>query len=261
MARADPVFVVPGRKLDTAPGGYDELPVTRLVQARFCGELEIAWADGTLGKRTVHEVVATGGRPAGGQRCGRDDGGGILPERVECGVDLGGAVIAARQAGLLIDGGGHTMAAGLTVAADAMAEARDFLRERLARALTSSGYVPSLGLDGAVNPRGATAELVRTLERLGPYGTGNAEPRFAVPQAQIVKPEVVGEKHVRCYLTGPDGGRLKAIAFRAVDRPLGRALLENRGVPLHVAGKLRLDQWAGRDNVQLIIEDAAAAGR
>jgi single-stranded-DNA-specific exonuclease len=176
------------------------------------------------------------------------------------GVDLGGAVIAARQAGHLSAGGGHPMAAGLTVEAGKLAEARAFLEERLGRALAASGYVPALGFDGAVHPGGATLDLLRQLEKLGPYGTGNAEPRFAVPNVRIHSAQVVGENHVRCFLEGADGQRLKAIAFRARDTDLGQALLDDRGVRLHVAGKLRVDQWGARDRVQLIIDDAAHAG-
>ncbi|MFQ6016823.1 MAG: single-stranded-DNA-specific exonuclease RecJ [Kiloniellaceae bacterium] len=173
------------------------------------------------------------------------------------GVDLGAAVIAARQAGLLLSGGGHPMAAGLTVPAERIAELRDFLDARLGAVLEAIRFRPSLGLDGALQPSGATAELVRQLERCGPFGTGNAQPRFAVPAARVARADVVGEGHVRCILAGADGARLKGIAFRALDGALGRALLDTGGRPVHLAGKLRLDSWAGPDAVQFIIEDAA----
>lgn len=173
------------------------------------------------------------------------------------GVDLGAAVIAARQAGVLREGGGHAMAAGLSVSSEDLGRARAFLQERLAKTVAASGYVPALGLDAMIDPRGASVELVQTLARLGPFGAGNAEPRFAIANASIVNAEVVGERHVRCFLGGADGVRLKGIAFRAVDGPLGRALLNNRGLPLHVAGKLRLDYWAGRNSLHFIVEDAA----
>jgi single-stranded-DNA-specific exonuclease len=173
------------------------------------------------------------------------------------GVDLGATVIAARQAGLLVNGGGHPMAAGLTVEAARVAELRLFLEARLARQIAVTGYRPALGLDGALLPGAATVELARALAPLGPFGVGNAEPRFAVPAARIVKAEVVGQDHVRCIMTAADGGRLKAVAFRALDTPLGRALLQAGALPLHVAGRLRLDGWAGVDAVQMLIEDAA----
>lgn len=179
------------------------------------------------------------------------------------GVDLGSAIIAARQAGLLVAGGGHAMAAGFTVEREKIDDLRTFLRERIARQLDDMGpLVPSLSLDGALSVRGANTDLMRHLERLAPYGTGNSEPRFAVTDARIVKADVVGGegKHVRCILTGSDGSRLKSIAFRAMDSDLGPALLQSGGRPMHLAGTLRPDRWNGNDGVQLLIDDAAVSG-
>jgi single-stranded-DNA-specific exonuclease len=177
------------------------------------------------------------------------------------GVDLGAAVIAARQEGLLVNGGGHPMAAGLTVAADCLAELTAFLDMRLARRLAEIDYRPSLGIDGALKPRGATLELLEQLERCGPFGVGNAQPRFALPAVRVAKASVVGDNHVRCFLGdsqgGSGGGSLKGIAFRALDSDLGPALLQTAGLPLHVAGRLQVDRWGGRESVQFIIEDAA----
>ena len=127
-----------------------------------------------------------------------------------------------------------------------------------ARQIAASGYRPALGFDGALQPGAADAELVRLLERLGPFGVGNAEPRFALPAVTVQGARVVGENHVSCRLRGSDGARLKAIAFRALDGELGPRLLKTDGLPLHVAGKLRPDSWTGPDAVQLFIEDAAA---
>jgi single-stranded-DNA-specific exonuclease len=187
-----------------------------------------------------------------------DGGVGKGSGRSVPGVDLGANVIAARQAGLLINGGGHPMAAGLTVAEQNLGALRDFLDERLARQIAASGYRPALGFDGTLQPGAADAELVRLLERLGPFGAGNAEPRFALPAVSVEGARVVGENHVSCRLRGSDGARLKAIAFRALDGELGARLLKTGGLPLHVAGKLRPDSWTGPDAVQLFIEDAAA---
>jgi len=173
------------------------------------------------------------------------------------GVDLGAAVIAGRQAGVLAEGGGHPMAAGVTIAPGRLAEARAFLAERVGRALSARAYVPTLGFDGAVQPGGASLELVETLARLGPYGAGNAEPRFALPRTVVRGPAVVGTNHVRFEAQGADGSRIKAIAFRVTETPLGAALLKADGRPLHLAGKLRVESWSGRDRVQLIVEDAA----
>ena len=188
-----------------------------------------------------------------------DDGIGKGSGRSIEGVDLGSAVIAARQQGLLVNGGGHRMAAGLTVEAGKLDALRAFLAERVDAEIAAGAIVPTLNLDGALAVAGATTELVETLERLAPFGAGNPEPRFAIRAARIVKADVVGNDHVRCILTGVEGGRLKAIAFRAVGQPLGEMLLRTAGLPLHIAGKLRLDSWQGRDGVQLVIDDAATA--
>jgi single-stranded-DNA-specific exonuclease len=174
------------------------------------------------------------------------------------GVDLGNAVIAAKQAGLLINGGGHAMAAGLTVRQDRSAELFAFLSERVGQQMAAAGYEPSLSFDGALSMWAVSAALVKTLEKLAPFGAGNAEPRFAVPSARVVKAEVVGGDHVRCIFTNIEGGRLKGVAFRAVETPLGRTLLSG-GAPIHIAGRLRADTWAGRNAIQFIIEDAAPA--
>ena len=173
------------------------------------------------------------------------------------GVDLGAAVTAARQADLLLAGGGHAMAAGLTVRADAIEDLRAFLGERLAKAGAGRQGTRDLNLDGALSVSGATRDLVDTLEQAGPYGAGHPEPRFAVADAHIVRADRVGTDHVRVILAGPSGGRLKGIAFRSADAPLGRALLESDGRPLHLAGRLQADDWQGRRGAQLLIEDAA----
>ncbi len=176
------------------------------------------------------------------------------------GVDLGAAVIAARQEGLLVNGGGHPMAAGLTVTAENLPELTAFLDARLARRLAEIDYQPALGIDGALKPKAATLELLAQLERCAPFGVGNVQPRFALPAVKVAKASVVGENHVRCFLgdaQGSGGGSLKGIAFRALDSDLGPALLQTAGLPLHVAGRLQVDRWGGRESVQFIIEDAA----
>jgi single-stranded-DNA-specific exonuclease len=177
--------------------------------------------------------------------------------RSVAGVDVGAAVIAARQKGLLVNGGGHAMAAGLTVAREKLAALRAFLTERVGDEMARSAAGASLGLDGALALEAASRDLVSLLERIGPFGVGNAEPRFAFAGARVVTAEVVGAEHVRCVLAGPANGRLKGIAFRAADTALGRALLASRGSTLHVAGRLERDDWQGREGVQLVIDDAA----
>jgi len=188
-----------------------------------------------------------------------EDGIGKGSGRSIRGVDLGAAVIAARQSGLLVAGGGHAMAAGLTVEADKLDALYAFFHERLAPAVAAVGDAPPLAIDAALSVRGATPDLVALIAHAGPFGAGNPRPRFAVPGARIVRAEVVGADHVRCLLAGADGGRLPAIAFRAASGPLGAALLAPGGARLHVAGHLESDDWQGRARVRLIVEDAAPA--
>ena len=175
------------------------------------------------------------------------------------GFDLGAAVIAARQAGILENGGGHAMAAGLTVREDRVDDLRDFLAARTLSADLGGRGRGALRLDGTLAVGGATPELVAILEQAGPYGMGNPEPRFAIANAQIVKADVVGQNHVRCILAGGGGGRLKSIVFNQADQELGQYLLGAPRTPLHLAGHLRADRWRGREEAQLIIEDAAPA--
>ncbi len=189
-----------------------------------------------------------------------EDGIGKGSGRSVAGADLGAAVIAARQAGLLLHGGGHRMAAGFTIERDQLARFSDFLAERIGGGADTRDAVPELGIDGALQPMACTAGLVRLLTGLGPFGAGNAEPRFVLPGVRIVKADPVGSAHVRCIVTQPaTSARLKAIAFRATETPLGAALLNAGGMALHLAGHLRADTWQGRDDVQFMIDDAAPA--
>lgn len=176
------------------------------------------------------------------------------------GVDLGSAVIAARQAGILTHGGGHAMAAGFTAAAERLSVFREFITTRIGEQVGGGGIVPELGIDGALSPEAAGPVFVETLERLAPFGAGNSEPRFAFPALRILYADIAGGQHVRCTLgDGGGGARLKAIAFRALESPLGEALLRNQGTAFHVAGHLRPDNWQGRQGVQLFLDDAAPA--
>ncbi|MEQ8388095.1 MAG: single-stranded-DNA-specific exonuclease RecJ [Alphaproteobacteria bacterium] len=172
-------------------------------------------------------------------------------------VDLGAIVIAARQAGLLVNGGGHRMAAGLTIEREKVGDFEAFLDERLQ---DRGDVTPILNLDAALSVGGANFELVQKVQDLGPFGAGNAEPRLAIADATIAYADIVGENHVRCTLQGNDGKKLKGISFRSADQAWGQALLSSGGRPLHIAGHLRLDSWQGHNRVQLVITDAAAAG-
>ncbi len=173
------------------------------------------------------------------------------------GFDLGAAVLAARQAGLIVNGGGHPMAAGFTVAADRVAAFSAFLAER-AKDAERHEAVPVLDLDGSLSTGGATLELARSMAAIGPFGPGNPEPRFAIRDAVLRWAEPVGKGHLRCSLDGV-GGRLAAIAFRVVDTPLGEALRCAVGSPVGLAGRLTVNSWQGRETAQLIIDDAMDA--
>ncbi len=186
------------------------------------------------------------------------DGVGRGSGRSVAGVDLGSAVIAARQAGLLLSGGGHAMAAGFTVNADRLEELQAFLTERVGGAIDRQA-MPTLSIDGALAAMGVTPELAALVDRLGPFGSGNPEPRFALGDVRVVRAEIVGENHVRAILAGLDGGRVKAIAFRSVASPLGQTLLRGGAAPLHLAGHLRADNWQGRSGVQFVVDDVAEA--
>ena len=178
--------------------------------------------------------------------------------RSVAGVDIGAAILAARQAGLLVDGGGHPMAGGFTVETARLDDLAAFLRQRIGSAGVDAPGAHDLLLDGAVSARAADVALAGLLDRAGPYGAGNPEPRLAVPSARVVRADIVGAGHVRVILGG-DGGSLQAIAFRSADTAVGAALLAVRPDPLHVAGHLRADEWQGVARAQLVIDDVAPA--
>jgi single-stranded-DNA-specific exonuclease len=193
------------------------------------------------------------------------DGIGKGSGRSVPGVALGPAVIAARQAGLLINGGGHAMAAGFTVAADRLEALRAFLAERLGDGIEREGPVPQLSIDGALSAAGATGGLIAHIEALAPFGSANPEPRFAFPAIRLIHAEPIGNGHLRVALADAAGSqegpaaRLNAIAFRADESALGLFLAAARGRAIHVAGHLRRDTYRGGDAVQLVIDDAAPA--
>jgi len=175
------------------------------------------------------------------------------------GVDIGGAVRAAVDAGILIKGGGHAMAAGITLEREQLGALRAFLEAWLGADVAAATSDRDLLIDGALSAAGATQALVEELELGGPYGNGSPAPVFALPGHRVTYADQVGNGHVRLSLAAPNGDSLKAIAFRAAEAPLGRALLEARGKPLHVAGTLGLDHFGGSARAQLRIVDAAEA--
>ena len=186
-----------------------------------------------------------------------DKGIGTASLRSVSGVDIGSAVRAAVTAGHLVKGGGHAMAAGLTIEEPQLQTLRAFLNDALASAALEARASASLDIDGALTASGVTDDLLQLIERAGPYGQGNPQPRFALPAHRVKFAKIVGDRHVRCSLEAGDGKRLDAVAFRAADQPIGDVLLGAGGMPLHIAGTLKRDTWGGREKIELTIDDAA----
>jgi single-stranded-DNA-specific exonuclease len=176
--------------------------------------------------------------------------------RSQPGVNLGRAVQAAAEAGLLLAGGGHAMAAGLTMRPRDIPELREWLCERLAAESAEAQAADALEIDAVLSARGADRALWKAFEQLTPFGQGNPEPIFALAGMRIAEAFPMKGGHVRCVLADPDGARIRAVAWRCEDTPLGARLLARDG-GLHVAGKLKPDDWNGREGVQFEIEDAA----
>ncbi|MDQ0565035.1 single-stranded-DNA-specific exonuclease [Qipengyuania citrea] len=176
------------------------------------------------------------------------------------GVDLGAAIIRARGEGLLVAGGGHAMAAGLTVDADKVDRLADWLDHTLEGHVARASATRDMALDIAVAPGGLTSELVNSLEEAGPYGVGWPGPRVAVGPVRLVKCDIVGTDHVRLIAAGDDGKSFKGIAFRAAESDMGQALLHgSRGRRLWLAGRVKIDDWGNRPQAELHVEDAAWA--
>jgi single-stranded-DNA-specific exonuclease len=173
------------------------------------------------------------------------------------GVDLGKAVRQAVADGILMKGGGHAMAAGVTLRKEKLAEFRAYLDSALAHDVAQSRHVNELFIDGAISARAATPELAATLNSAGPFGSGNPEPVLALPSHQLVFADEVGQAHLRLRFKSGDGAMVNAIAFRAIGQKLGNALLAQRGQVLHVAGSLAVDRYQGSERVQLRVLDVA----
>ena len=202
---------------------------------------------GRLRERWRRPVVVIGVDPI--QGVGKGSG------RSQPGVNLGRAVQAAFEGGHLMAGGGHAMAAGLTVRADKIDAFRDFLADQLLHESAEAAEQDAVEIDALVTPRGADRALYEDFQRLIPFGPGNPEPLFAVADVVVEHPRLLRGGHVRCTLAG-GGGKLKAVAWRAEDTELGRRLMGGAG-GLHLVGRLKADDWNGRQGVEFEIEDAA----
>ena len=187
-----------------------------------------------------------------------EDGVGKGSGRSIYGVDLGAAILAAKDEGLLVAGGGHAMAAGLTVAADKIDALAEFLDARLSSDVAKASEDRSLQLDAIVAVGGVTPALVEALEAGGPYGMGWPAPRIAAGPMRVVKADIVGKDHVRAIMAGDDGRSLKCVAFRQGETELGQAILNApKDRRLWVAGRAKIDDWGSRPAAELHIDDAA----
>ena len=173
------------------------------------------------------------------------------------GVDLGRAVRQAVAEGLLVKGGGHAMAAGVTIRRERLAEFRAYLEAALTDAVEAARRDDALLIDGALSAAAASLDFCASMMRAGPFGAGNPDPVFALPAHTIAFADIVGGQHIRARLRSPDGAFVNAVAFRSADTDLGRALIEGRGQAVHAAGQLSIDRWQGAERVQMRLLDVA----
>ena len=215
------------------------------------------WHPGVIGI-VASRLKERSGRPA--IVVALDGGLGKGSGRSVSGVDLGAAVMAAKDAGLLVAGGGHAMAAGLTIEAGKLDAFADFLDERLGADVAAASDRRALLVDAVVGAGGVTPALVEALEAGGPYGAGWPSPRVAAGRVRVVKADIVGQGHVRAIVSGDDGRPIKAMAFGQADGALGQALL-GAGTTrrLWLAGRAKIDDWGSRPAAELHLDDAAWA--
>ena len=242
-----------------------EAEVQEAAEAQIAGQHNMAvqvlaghgWHPGVIGI-VAGRIKEKTGKPA--IVIALDEAQGKGSGRSISGVDLGAAIIAAREAGLLVAGGGHAMAAGLTIEPARLADFTGFLDERLARDVERARAGAAMLLDLALAPGGLTPDLVDTLEAAGPYGVGWPAPRIAVGPVRIIKADIVGKDHLRLVASGNDGRSFKAIAFRAAETEMAQTLLHrSSGRRFHLAGRARIDDWGSRPAAELQLEDAAFA--
>ncbi len=222
----------------------------------------LVWAAGEGWHPGVVGIVAsrlkeTANRPAIVIGFDGDEGKGS--GRSVSGVDLGASIQRLAAEGLLVKGGGHKMAAGLTVMRDKLEPAMERLSELLAKQGAGQGGPADMKLEGALMPGAATVDLVQQIEQAGPFGAGAPAPRYALPDLQVRFAKRVGETHLKLSLSDGMGGGLDAIAFGAFDGPMGERLSNHGGARFHFAGRLEVNTWGGRQSVQLRLEDAAEA--
>jgi single-stranded-DNA-specific exonuclease len=187
-----------------------------------------------------------------------DGGIGKASARSVSGIDFGAAVIAARESGLLLAGGGHAMAAGFTVEEAKLDALTAFLSSRMVQSPDMTSSARRLRIDGKISIGGVTIDMVSALERMGPFGQGNPNIRLSIQNVINLKPDIVGEHHVKTlWIDRLSNARLSGIAFRCVGTPLGEALLSTRGRTMDVVGQLRIQEWNGKQTISLMIDDVS----
>jgi single-stranded-DNA-specific exonuclease len=222
----------------------------------------LVWAAGKGWHPGVVGIVASRLKEASNRPSiviGLDDGEGKGSGRSVTGIDLGSAIATCTHEGLLLKGGGHKMAAGLTVAEDKLEEAMQRLSELLRKQGADKIGPKDLMLDGSVMPSAITTELIEQLEMAGPFGAGAPAPRFALPAQKIAFAKRAGETHLRLTAQDSNGARIDAICFGAFDGPIGPMLENHKGQTFHLAGRLEIDEWGGRRKAKLRLEDVAIA--
>lgn len=234
-----------------------EEEATQIVEAEGIGNVIMpvgyGWHQGVVG------IVASRLKERYNRPCAVitvNDGIGKASGRSITGVDLGAAVASARDMGLALTGGGHAMAAGFTVEEGKIDEMKAFVNERLKDQIHNHAE-KILKLDAAVSVTGVTVNFVESLNRAGPFGTGNSEPRFVLPNVKIIKADIVGDAHVRCII-GDGNKTLSTICFRAIEKPLGEFLLASKGQKINLAVRLKVSVWQGREKVDVQIDDASS---
>ena len=235
-----------------------------MAQAEARGfDAQLVWAAGAGWHPGVVGIVASRLKEAANRPAiviGLEGGMGKGSGRSVSGVDLGAAIQRLAHEGFLVKGGGHKMAAGLTLEEAKLEPAMARLSELLAKQGAGQGGAADLRLDGLLMPRAATPELITQIEAAGPFGAGAPSPRYAFANMQITFAKRVGDRHLKLRFGDGTGGQMEAICFGAYDGPLGAALEGHGGARFHLAGRIELNTWQGRQSAQLRLEDAALAG-
>lgn len=244
-----------------------EAAVQEAAEAQLDGQHNMAvqvvsgagWHPGVIGI-VAGRIKEKTGKPSIVIALDESDATGKGSGRSISGVDLGAAIIAAREAQILVAGGGHAMAAGLTITEERLPAFAEFLDERLARDVEKARASQVMQLDLSLAPGGLTPSLVETLDTAAPYGVGWPAPRIAVGPVRIVKADIVGKDHLRVIASGNDGHSFKAIAFRAAETEMAQTLIHrSKGRQFHLAGRVKIDDWGPRPAAELHLEDAAFA--